>query len=139
MLRPHLVQAYRTSEAVTELRRGLALLDRDVDGLGYGLVIASGDGCIRFATRQAARCLERYFPGRRPGPDRLPRAVRDWVAHEDAALRATDDAPRPRGTLVMQGRAGRLVVRLASEAGRCLLLFEGSPGSPHGARWSPTG
>lgn len=30
----------------------------------------------------------------------------------------------------MQGRAGRLVVRLASEAGRCLLLFEEQPRQP---------
>jgi DNA-binding CsgD family transcriptional regulator len=127
VVRPHMVQAYRTAEAVTELRRALALLDRGIDGAGYGLVIASEDGWIRFATHQAARCLERYFSGRRPGPNRLPRAVRDWVAHEEAALRAADDAPRPRGSLVVQGRTGRLVVRLASEAGRRYLLFEEQP------------
>ncbi len=127
LLRPHLVQAYRNAEGVTELRRGLALLDRGVDGLGRGLVMLSADGRIRYASRHAEQWMERYFPGRRPGPDRLPEAVADWLAHQEATLRAGDDAPRPREPLVVQGRGARLVVRLVSEAGRSLLVLEEQP------------
>jgi hypothetical protein len=54
LLRLHLVQAYRTAEAVTELRRGLGLLNR----LGRGLVVVSGDGRIRFMTDQTDRWLD---------------------------------------------------------------------------------
>jgi DNA-binding CsgD family transcriptional regulator len=128
LLRPHLVQAYRTAEAMSELRGGLTLLDRDVDGLGgRGLVILSANGRIRFATRHAEQWLGLYFPGRRRNPDRLPRAVRDWMAREEEALRGGDDAPRPRGALVVQGPVARLVVRLVSDADRSLLLLEEQP------------
>jgi hypothetical protein len=43
LMLPHLVQAYRNAEGVTELRHGLALLDPGVDGLGRGLVILGAD------------------------------------------------------------------------------------------------
>jgi DNA-binding CsgD family transcriptional regulator len=127
LLRPHLIQAYRTAEAMTELRRGLALLDHGVDGLGRGLVILSADGRIRFATDQAERWLGRYFPGRRHGPGQLPPALRQWVRREGRALRLKDDAPAPRRTLVVQDRAARLVVRIVSDVGRSLLLLEEHP------------
>ena len=73
LLRPHLVQAYRTAEVFTELRRGVALLERGPDGLRRGLVVVTGDGRLGFATDRAQRWLDRYFGGRRSGPDRLPR------------------------------------------------------------------
>jgi DNA-binding CsgD family transcriptional regulator len=122
LLRPHLVQAYRTADAVTELRRGVGLVDR----LGRGLVVASGDGRIRFATDQAARWLDRYFPGRRAG-ERLPPSLRDFIRHQEAALRADGDAPVAREPLVVENGAGQLVVRLVTDAGRSLLLLEEHP------------
>jgi DNA-binding CsgD family transcriptional regulator len=127
LLRPHLVQAYQNAEAATELRRGLALLDHAADGAGRGLVILNPAGRIRYASRLAEQWLGRYFPGRRPGPDRLPPAVRDWVAAQEAALGAGDDAPRPREPLVAYGKGVRLVVRLVFEVGRRLLILEEQP------------
>jgi DNA-binding CsgD family transcriptional regulator len=127
LLRPHLAQAYRTAEAMTELRRGLGLLDHGVEGLGRGLVILSADGRIRFATDQAERWLGRYFPGRRPGHGQLPSALRRWVRREEKALRPADDAPPPRRPLVVQDRAARLVLRLVSDGSRSLLLLEEHP------------
>jgi hypothetical protein len=59
LLRPHRVQAYQNAEAVTELRRGLALLDHAPDGLGRGLVILNAAGRIRYASRHAEQWLGR--------------------------------------------------------------------------------
>ena len=81
----------------------------------------------KYRLLRAEQWVERYFPGRRAGPDRLPEAVGDWMAREEAGLRAGDDAPRPREPLVVQGRGTRLVVRLISEAGRSLLVLEEQP------------
>jgi DNA-binding CsgD family transcriptional regulator len=127
LLRPHLIQAYRTAEAMTELRQGLGLLDHGVDGLGRGLVVLGPEGRIRFATDQAARWLRRYFPGSRVGADRLPSTLRDWMRRQETAWRANGEVPPPRGALVVPGASARLVVRLVSDAGRSLLLLEEQP------------
>ncbi len=124
LIRPHLARAYRTAEAMSDLRRGLGLLQHGEDGLRRALVVLAADGRIRFATDRADEWLRRYFPGRRSAPDQLPSAVRRWMRAQEAGLRPADDAPRSRPPLIVQGRAGRLVVRLSSEPGRSLLLLE---------------
>lgn len=127
LLRPHLAQAYRTAEAMTELRRGFGLLGHGGEGRGRGLVITGADGRVRLATDGAEQCLDRYFPRRRPRSPRLPPVLREWVRREEAALRGGEDPPRPRAELVVANGTARLVVRLVSEAGRSLLLLEEHP------------
>jgi DNA-binding CsgD family transcriptional regulator len=133
LLRPHLVQAYRTAEVLTELRRGITLLERGADGLRRALVVLTGDGRIGFATDRALRWLGRYFGGRRPGPDRLPPDVLAWLRRQETGRRAAADPPRPRAPLVVKGPHGHLEARLASGAGRRLLLPVERPERP-GAR-----
>jgi DNA-binding CsgD family transcriptional regulator len=130
LVRPHLVQAYRNAEVFTELRRGMALLDRGADGRRRALVVLTGDGRIGFATDRALRWLDRYFGAGRPGPDRPPAALLAWLRRQEGGRRAADDPPRPRTPLVVDGPDGHLEVRLASGSGRRLLLLAEHPARP---------
>ena len=124
LLRPHLVQAYRNAELVTDLREGLALGDQALAHLGVGVIAVGRDGVVRSAAAAARRRVTAYF-GRWGA--RLPETLRRWVAAQEARLRPAGDAPAARAPLVVEREGWRLVVRLVSEAEQRLLLLVEEP------------
>ncbi|MBI2902455.1 MAG: helix-turn-helix transcriptional regulator [Candidatus Methylomirabilis oxyfera] len=124
LLRPHLIQAYRNAEAMTELAALLATLGEGVDSLGRGLIVVSREGRVRFATRSARHWMTGYFEGRSWSGERLPEMLRVWLKQQEACLASTGDAPRARTPFVVARDDRRLLIRLVSEPDRLLLLLE---------------
>jgi DNA-binding CsgD family transcriptional regulator len=125
LLRPHLVQAYRNAEAVTDLRATLDLAGRELATVDRGLIVASPGGRIRVATGEAVTWVGRYLEDGRPWPaERLPETLLSWVRRCARDLGDSRDAPPARQPLVVSGPDGVLVVRLASGGGRWVLLLE---------------
>lgn len=125
LLRPHLLQSYRTVAALTGLRQAAA---------GDSAVIeVDRTGRLRWATDRAHRLLERFFGPRTGAPADLPDDLRAWVRLQQASLAAPDDAPPMLAPLVVELPGCRLLVRfLAAGHGRdhALLVLREAPDAP---------
>jgi DNA-binding CsgD family transcriptional regulator len=124
LLRPHLVQAYRNAEAVSQMAQDQALIGQGLETLGRAAMVVTRDGRIRQETARARQWLGEYFRGRARRMDHLPEAVWRWVRHQEAMLASQDDVPPAREPLVLEREGKRLVVRLLSGPTQSLLLFE---------------
>jgi DNA-binding CsgD family transcriptional regulator len=133
VLRPHLVQAYRNAEAVSELRRERALAEDAVRAAGAEIVSIDAGGRIRSASALARARLAAYFGGGRRDADRVPAGLDEWIRTETARAGASDHVPPPRRPLVVRGTRGRLVVRLLEHGDRPLLLLQEYPEGPDAA------
>jgi DNA-binding CsgD family transcriptional regulator len=125
LLRPHLVQAYHNAEAISDLRATVDAAGRALATVDRALIVASPRGRIRVATDGAVTWLGRYFNEDRPWRgDRLPDTLLSWARRCAHDLGVCDDAPPARQTLVVRGPGGVLVLRLACERARWVLLLE---------------
>ncbi len=123
LVRPHLIQAYRNAEAVTEIGQDLSALGQ-MGEFGRA-VIVTGQGRVRVMTTRARQWLAEYFGVPSRGGDRLPEGLQQWVRHQEAHLAGNpDDVASPLKPLIVDRGGKRLVVRLASDPPRSLLLFE---------------
>lgn len=124
LLRPHLIQAYRNAQAVSQMQEELSLLRQATEKLDRGVILLTPDGRVRLATDRAVKLVAEYF-GRRPlRANRLPENFQRWVRHQEAQLAAKDDVPPPRKPLVLGHEGTHLVVRHQCDPAQCLLLFE---------------
>lgn len=123
LLRPHLIQAYRTAEMVTEISGVLGTLDEGMEHADLGVVVTSRDGRVQFATRRALQWLAAYLPDRVRAGRRLPEVLQLWVRQQEACLAATGDAAPVMMPFVAVREDRRLVIRLVPEPGRRLLMF----------------
>ncbi len=123
LLRPHLVNAYRTARAFDRLRADVAGALAAVDTSGFALVVVSEGGRVRLQSPRAAAWVRRYF-GMRPGPARLPESLDRWVRHHVEAMRDVTRLPPLRMPLVTERDGSRLVVRLVTGIPDTLLLLE---------------
>ncbi|HWC02033.1 MAG TPA: helix-turn-helix transcriptional regulator [Methylomirabilota bacterium] len=123
LLRPHLVHLHRSAEAMSRIRRDLALVTRGVEAWAQAFLIVGREGRIRRATEGAERWLTRYFDDA-PHRGRLPARLREWLRwHETARAHPDALAPAPR-PLVVERLGRRLTVRLVSQPTESLLLLE---------------
>lgn len=139
LLSPHLMQAYRSAEAVTRLQRELTWLRQGLDILGCGIIVLTRAGRVALMTRQAAQWLEAYFGGPTRRAGRLPEVLERWVQHQRALMTQTDDVPPPRRPLVVERAGKRLVVRLLSEEEQSFVLLEEAPTGLDPAVFAPLG
>lgn len=124
LLGPHLIQAYRNAEAVTQRERELALVRQGVEQLDGGVILLAPEGHVRLMTVRAREWVADYFGGPLGRADRLREPLHRWVRDQEAHLARTDDVPPPRTPLVVEREGKRLVVRLLSDFGQHLLLLE---------------
>ena len=123
LARPHLVQAYRNAEAVKQMGQDLSALGQ-MGEFGRA-VIVTGQGRVRVMTTRARQWLAEYFGVPSRGGDRLPERLQQWVRHQEAHLPGNpDEVGSPPKPLIVDRGEKRLVVRLASDPPRSLLLFE---------------
>jgi DNA-binding CsgD family transcriptional regulator len=119
LLRPHLAHAHANAEAVSRLKRELALVRQGMEALGCGIVWMQPDGRVHLATEAARRWVGEYFgPWRGP---RLPDRLRRWVHRQE---RGRDARPMPREPLVVEREGKRLIVRLVGDSAGGVLLLE---------------
>lgn len=128
LARPHLMQAYRNAEVVTQLQSELALLRHGMDTMGQGVVVLTREGQVRLMTARARQLVAEYFWSGSRGTEDLPETLRRWWAHQETLLTRQDDVPAPLEPLVVEREAKRLEVRRLSHEGESLLLL--------GERWT---
>jgi DNA-binding CsgD family transcriptional regulator len=128
VLRPHLIQAYWTAEAMTRSRRDLELLGRGLDGLNRAIILLTHERAIVHATAQARKWLTTYFgwPGRR-SIQRLPSALDAWLHREMSRMSGTDLVARPSAPIVLENDGRTLSIAAIVQEGRVLLLLEERP------------
>lgn len=125
LLRPHLIQVYRNSEAVTLLRAELAALSRATDVSGRGVVVLTGKLRVSLMTARARELVSGYFGSLRGDQDRLPEVLQRWVRHQQQLFTViSSDVPGVREPLVMEGNKGQLVVRFFSDGPLPFLLLD---------------
>lgn len=105
LLRPHLVQAYRTAAAWTRIGQTLAALERALEAEERGIVLLYRTRERPLLTAQARRLLAAYFghPLRRSSV--MPEVVVAWLERQ-RIRRADDTVPYPATPFVVQ-RGGR--------------------------------
>src|SRR5262249_26655882 len=115
LLRPHLIQAYRSAEVLTRREQELARLRQGLEALPCGLIVLAHDGGVRLWPEQARRGLAEYFGRSARQTQRLPDSLHRWVGQQCVALRQDDNIPPPRQPLCVEREGKRLVVRLISD------------------------
>jgi DNA-binding NarL/FixJ family response regulator len=124
VLRPHIVQAYRTAMTVDRLRADLAFAAKAIETTGFGLIVlAEGSGRMHLVSPSAAGLLTRYFGSRRRADD-LPETLDRWVRSHTEAARDSSRLPPVLAPLVVEHNGQRLVVRLLRLGRDTLLMLE---------------
>ena len=125
LVRPHIVQAYRTADAVAKHERRLRALESAVDGWGLGVIALDRDGRVALMTGAARLRLEQLFGRRACANQGVPTMLRQWVAARSASLQPRDDAPPALPPLELPGPDGSLVVHFvpAGEASQLSFLY----------------
>ncbi len=133
LLGPHLVAAYRSAEALTELRIDLEHAG-SVEGIDRGVVIVrSGD--VQWVSSRARQLLKSYLGWPSGRSSALPDVLARWMSHEQALLHREDEVPSPRQALVIEREENDLRVRLLADADKTFLLFD----ERHPAALDPVG
>ena len=108
-LRPHLVQAYRSVQILSEQRAALASIAIALDVHGRGVVLVSEDDRLFSEEGPALAILSKHFGPTAPG-NTLPNVVTSWLAEE----RLADRLGQP---LVHQHDGRRLFLRFVKGGG----------------------
>jgi DNA-binding CsgD family transcriptional regulator len=130
-LGPHLVQAYRTAEALEQAHGGhldkAAAADGGDPSTGPGsaeVLLLSPAGRLQFATPRARRWLVAYFGVSADRDGRVPAVLADWMR---SRRRAPDDPagmPAPRVPLVVSRNGGALEIRSVECSPAALVVRE---------------
>jgi len=124
LLSPHMIQAYRNAEAVTQMQGQLALVQHTLEKLDQGVIVLTRDGRITLANTRAIQWLADYFGSQSLPANRLPEGLQRWLKNQKAFLGVKGEVPPPQKPLVVEREARRLVVRHLCDQAQCLLLFE---------------
>lgn len=124
LLSPHLMQAYRNAELVTQMRQKLELVSQLIAVLDVGVIVLTKETRTKLMTRRACQWLTEYFGRRSVRRNSLPEELRRWIAHQKALLNDQAHVPLPLKPLVKEHEAKRLVIRLISDVDRSVLLLE---------------
>lgn len=138
LLRPHLVQGYRTALAVDRLRADLVMALQSLELPGFGLVVLAETGRVQLMSPGAAVLLTSYFGTRRPARA-LPTAVNDWVLQHSDAVRDASRLSAPVPPMVVERNGTSLTVRLVRVGHNTLLLLEEPATRPAWLRLVPLG
>jgi DNA-binding CsgD family transcriptional regulator len=131
LLRPHLLQAYRNAELITQLA-GAASHVTPVAGSPRPAVVMVAPGWrLVCCPPRVRRWLADYYGARKAAGDTVPDALRRWLtAHRLPATR-DDRLPPPRGSLVAERDGRRLTIRIVGDTGSGqLLAVDEQPAQP---------
>ncbi len=123
LLRPHILQGYRTAMAIDRLRADVVLATHARETAGFGLVVLSGNFRIHFVSPGAVILLEGYFGARRQ-VDELPDSLAHWVRQQADAVRDASRLPDPQPPFVVDRNGGRVIVRAVSTVRDTWLFLE---------------
>jgi DNA-binding CsgD family transcriptional regulator len=137
LLAPHLGQAYRNAEIVSELPR---LVGQALDTTNRTVVLLGPDGRVKGLTDRARRYFARYWDAPSRGPDRLPQDLARWVSRQAQGLGGPGEGMSPPGQpLVIERDGTRLVVRFWPGSWHSMLVLESQRTAPDAARLAALG
>jgi ATP/maltotriose-dependent transcriptional regulator MalT len=141
LLRPHLVQAYHSAAARTQLQQETALRGTTLEGLDRGVIVLTGTGHVLLMTERARGWLEQYCGKFPRHAARLPQNVWQWVTQQQTGSARNGQIPPPRAPLVIEHAGKRLVARLLGGLGddHLLLLLEEQQTELYPAMLAPLG
>jgi DNA-binding CsgD family transcriptional regulator len=112
LLRPHLFQAYRNAEVITDLREASGQARLALEAAGRGLVALNERGRVRFCTPRARQWLATWF-GLAPCRNGcLPGELRRWLRQQQPPSPQNGRWPASRQSLVLVRNGSRLTIRL---------------------------
>lgn len=114
LIRPHLIQAYRNAQALTQTQQELAQLNRTLEQLG--MIVLNRDLKVQRMTCRAGELLLQYFQFSSPSVNHLPENLLRWVKHQICQLTVTDEIASPCLPLQLEREGKRLVMRLISDS-----------------------
>jgi DNA-binding CsgD family transcriptional regulator len=116
LLRPHLANAYRNAEMLSDNSGRLALLQEGLDIAGFGAIELRADDSVRAMTATARAWLAAYFDATTL-LDRLPEQVQAWLHRNSgpAALPLVVTRGERRVTLRLVRRSGQRLVLLREQ------------------------
>lgn len=125
LLRPHIAQAWRNVQTLTEMRERTETMGATLAELGLGVVDLDEAGRSRFVSPQARALLGRHFGGTsRLFRGRVPEELRSWTRQVRTRESETGLLPT-RTPLILDSEHGRLIIHLHGNSnGRRLLLRE---------------
>jgi len=126
MLRPHLIQAYRNAEILSQFQQENTLLRQAIEESNRGVIIVKNTGRIRSMT-EPARCWVEAYCGHQPHTGEwLPMEIRQWFLQQQAQRADNTTLPQPHTPLVLEREGKRLRIRLLTNdnEGQHLLLLE---------------
>ena len=118
LLRPHLVQAYRNAETVTQLGVNHRTLFDGFGALRHGAILLDADLRVLEMNARASELVTRYF-GKRRQPLSLPVQIRTWLVRQ-----VSSDIIELLEPLTIDQATTRLIVRLLHRTGRLLLILD---------------
>jgi DNA-binding CsgD family transcriptional regulator len=127
LLSPHVMQAYRNAERVTQMQQKLTLVEEVLDRLHLGIIVLTPDRKVRLATESAVKQVTNYLGYRRLRGNRLPESLWRWVKQQEVTPSGKDDGLLRRSPLVLEREGKRLVIRLVSYLNQSSLLLEEHP------------
>jgi DNA-binding CsgD family transcriptional regulator len=127
LLRPHLFQAYRNAEIISQLRDAVTFGERALETAQLGVAVFDARGRVQFCSANARIWLNRFFPCTQSAArNKLPPELLLWVRDSQFPTTSTGHLPPARQPLVVDREHQRLVLRLASDSvpGRQMLIME---------------
>jgi DNA-binding CsgD family transcriptional regulator len=103
LLRPHLVQAFRNAETISQVEFAL-------EGAGIGMAFINAGGKLESAAPSVLRLLRRYAPDTATTSGGLPQSINDWIEAERRRLRESGYMT-PASRLRIAGDGGALLVK----------------------------
>ncbi|MCC6139894.1 MAG: hypothetical protein IT389_04675 [Nitrospira sp.] len=129
-LQPHMLQAYKNSQAVTRLHQETAAYLGALDTLDAAIACLSPQLTIQWMTPSAERVLTAYGLIARRRIDRLCRSLIEWVRAQEALLSSPAEALRPPRPCSIPSATGTLMIRLLRHGSLRLLLLEDHRAAP---------
>ena len=121
---PHLLQAYRNTEAWTRLTEETGLIRDTLEESQVAVVVLTRANRVQTITSQARLLLAKYLPGQLSLGEALPELLMRWVKWQCARLASSTDAPPRREPLVLGHDGKHLIVRLFSSQSQTVLLLD---------------
>ena len=114
LLRPHLLQAYDNTAALTQVQQESVRMKQTMEKLDRAVVVLREKGRLQWCTERAARWLSEYF-GPAQGAGHLPENLQRWVEHQRSVLVDQRGISPPHPPLVMRRAGKRLLVRFVAD------------------------
>jgi DNA-binding CsgD family transcriptional regulator len=114
LLRPHLLQAYDNTAALTQVQQESVRMKQTMETLDRAVVVLEGKGRLQWCTERAERWISEYF-GLAQEAGHLPESLQRWVEHQRSALVRERDIPLPQYPLVKKRAGKRLLVRFVAD------------------------